>query len=119
MESVEYRAFIHFFNKLTTVFHDKGYLVHFVPAGIISPNDVDEMSSLSNSDRAVRLLKNISDPLECGEKQSFYKMLDILQTHGNRHAKQLAENIKAFVRGVDPVVTSENTGNVVASIEGM
>ena len=118
MESVEHRAFTQFYSKLITVFHDKSYLVHFVPAGIILPNDVDEMSILSNSDRAVRLLKNISAPLECGEKQGFYKMLDILQAHGNLHAKQLAESIKAFVRGVDPVVRSDNTRAIAISIEG-
>ena len=120
IESVEYNAFTQFYSRLITVFHDKSYLVHFVPAGMISPNDVDEMYSLSNSDRAVRLLKNISAPLECGEneKQSFYKMLDILQAYGNLHAKQLAESIKAFVRGVDPIVRSENTGTFATSIEG-
>ena len=118
MESVEHRAFTQFYSKLITVFHDKGYLVHFVPAGIISPNDVDEMSILSNSDRAVRLLKNISAPLECGEKQGFYKMLDILQAHGNLNAKQLVESIKAFIKGVHSVVRGENTGTVAASIEG-
>lgn len=65
------------------------------------------MSNLSGSDRALRLLKNILAPLESGEKQSFYKMLEIMQAHGNLHAQQLAESIKAFVRGLDPVVNSE------------
>ena len=108
-ESVECNAFIKFFSKLTTVFHDKNYLVHFVPAGIISPNDVHNMSNLSDNDRAMCLLKNISASLECGEKQSFYVMLEIMQAHGNLLAQQLADCIKVFVRGVDPAVISAGT----------
>ena len=114
---MEYKAFVDFYSKLTTVFHDKNYIVHFVTAGIISPNDVDGLSKLSNNDRAMSLLKNISAPLECGEKQSFYKMLEIMQTHGNHHAQQLTENIKAVVRGVDPG-TSQSVETVVTPSEG-
>ena len=64
------------------------------------------MSKLPDNDRAMRLLKNISAPLECGEKQSFYKMLEIMQTHGKHHAQQLAENIIAVVT-VREIGTSE------------
>ena len=81
------------------MFHDKNYLAHFVSAGIISPNDVDDMFKLPSNDRAVSLLKNISAALQCGEKQSFYKMLEIMQAHGNLPAQQLADHIKVFVRG--------------------
>ena len=98
---MEYKIFVDFYNKLTTVFCDKKYISPFVSAGIISPNDVDDLSKLSNNDRAMSVLRNISAALECGEKQSFNKMLEIMQTHGNHHAQQLAENIKAAVRGVD------------------
>ena len=103
---MEFNAFIQFYSKLTTVFHDKNYLIHFVPAGIISPNDVHHMSKMSDNDRAASLLKNISAPLECGEKQTFYKMLEIMQAHGNLFAQQLVRNIKMVVRGVDPAVIS-------------
>ena len=115
---MESKAFVDFYSKLTTVFHDKNYLAHFVTAGIISPNDVDEFSKLSDNDRAMSLLKYISAPLECGNKQSFYNMLEIMQTHGKHHAQQLAENIKTVVRGVD-TGTSQRAETVVTPSEGM
>ena len=101
---MEYKAFVNFYSKLRTVFHDRNYTVHFVSAGIISPKDVDDMYMLSDNDRAKSLLKNISASLQCGEKQGFYKMLEILQVHGNFSAQQLADDIKVFVRGEDPAV---------------
>ena len=113
---MEYSAFIQFYDKLTVVFHDKNYLSHFVPAGIISPNDVHHMSNLPDNDRAMCLLKKISAPLECSEKQSFYKMLEIMRDHGNLFAKQLAENMLLLVRGVNPVVRNETSS---VAIEGI
>ena len=107
---MEYNAFIQFYDKLITVFHDKSYPSHFVLARIISPDDVHDMSNLLDNDRAVQLLKNISGPLKCGEKQSFYKMLEIMEIYGEHHVQQLAENIKAFV---------ESAETVVAPIEGI
>lgn len=115
---MEYKAFIKFFSRLSTVFHDKNYLAHFVSAGIISPNDVDDLSKLPSNDRAMSLLKNISASLEFGEKQSFYKMLDIMQAHGNLPAQQLADHMKVFVRGGDPAVVSMDT-TITILTEGM
>ena len=94
---MEYEVFIQFYSKLITVFQDRNYLAHFVPCKIISPSDVHHMYNLPDTNRAVYLLKNISAPLECGEKQSFYSMLDVMVTHGNFHAQKLAENMKASV----------------------
>ena len=65
------------------------------------------------------ILNNISASLEFDDEQSFYKMLEIMQDHGNLHARQLAENMKAFIKGIDPIVIIENTEVVVASIGGM
>ena len=113
---MEYSAFIQFYDKLTVVFHDKNYLSHFVPAGIISPSDVHHMSTLPDNDRAMCLLKNISAPLECGENQSFYKMLEIMKTYGSLYVKQLAEDITLFLKGINPVAKNETTST---AIEGM
>ena len=74
---------------------------------------------MADDDRATSLLKHISAPLECGEKQSFYKMLEIMQVHGNLHAQQLGENIKAFVRGDLAVVSKDNRAKVAIPAEGM
>ena len=115
----EYEALTKFYNKLTAVFHDKSYLSHFVPAGIILVNDVHHMSDLPDNDRAICLLKNISTPLERNEKQNFYKMLEIMQEHGNLHAQQLADNMKAFVTGMDTLVIIKSTKAVATSSEGI
>ena len=77
------------------------------------------MYSLSDIERAMCLLKNISAPLENGEKQNFYKMLEILQAHGNPQAQQLAEDIQASVRREDTVVKGKTTGTITSSIEGI
>ena len=117
-ESVEYNLLINFYGKLATMFHAKNYLFHFVSAGIVPPDSASQMDSLPDIDRAVCILTNISTPLECGEKQSFYKMLEIMQAHGNIHAQELAEDIKASVRVEDPVVKSKTTGTAATVIEG-
>ena len=116
--SVEYNTLINFYGKLATEFHDINYLFHFIPAGIVPREDVLHMNSLSDIDRAMCLLNNVSAPFECGEKQNFYKMLEIMQTHGNVHTQQLVEDIKASVRGQDPVVKSKTIGSAKTVNEG-
>ena len=94
---IEYEAFIQFYNELITVFQDRSYLAHFVPTKIISPSDAHYMYSLPDYERAMCLLKNISAPLEYGEKQSFDKMLEIMRIHGKPYAQQLVGNMKEFI----------------------
>ena len=99
---VEYRVFIKFYSRLSTVFHNKDYLPHLVAARVVSPDSIRHLSSLSNRDRAVRLLACISDSFEGGEKGCFYGMLKVMQEHGNLHAQNVAKEInKAIVSGVD------------------
>ena len=114
---IEYEAFIQFYNELITVFQDKNYLIHFVPTKIISPSDAHYMYNLSDIDRAMCLLKNISAPLECGEKQSFHKMLEIMQIHGKSYAQSLAENMKKFVSGKDPTAGNDVTESIATPSE--
>jgi len=45
-------------------------------------------------------------------------MLEIMQVYGNLHAKQLAESIKAFIKGVEPVIICENIRTVATLLEG-
>lgn len=104
---MECEVFIDSYSKLITVFNDKNYLHHFVPAKIVLPSDVQHMFSLPDSDRAVYLLNKISAPLECGETECFYKMLEIMQEHGNGHAQKLAENMKAMAVVREPIAPIE------------
>ena len=116
--SVEYEALIQFYSELTTVFHDKNYLAYFVSAKMFLPSDVHHMSALPDKDIAMCILNKISASLESAEKQSFYRMLEIMKEHGSHHAQQLAENMKAFVKRIEPV-NVENTEFVVTSVEGI
>ena len=100
------------------MFHDKSYLFHFISAGIVPQDDVLDLYSLSDIERAMCLLNSISAPLKNGENQNFYKMLEILQAHGNPQAQQLAEDIQESVRRQDTVVKSKTTGTITSSIEG-
>ena len=121
-ETIEYEAFVQFYSKLIAVFHDKSYIPHFVPTKIISPNDVDQVSNLSDSDRAICLLKNISAPLKCGEKQNFYYMLEVIQVYGNLQAQELAENITAFVKRMDKnenMIKIDKNENIPTLAEGI
>ena len=99
--------FVKFYSKLTIVFRNKDYLPYLVTAGIVPPDNIHYLSSLSNRDRPMRILEYISDSLDGGDKQSFYEMLEIMKDHGNNHAQNLAEEInKAVVSGVDLAVPS-------------
>ena len=105
--------FIKFYSRLTTVFRNKDYLPHLVTAGIVAPDSVHYLSSLSNRDRAMRLLEYISDSLEGGEKECFDRMLKIMQDQGNLHAQNVAEEInKALVSGVDSIARTFTLGSI-------
>ena len=91
------------------MFYDTNYLSRFVPAGIILASDVDHITSLPGKDRAVCVLRNITASLECGNTQSFYKMLEIMQSYGTLHAKEVANDVLKWVSNVDPVVPKEGT----------
>lgn len=103
-ELLEKTVLIKFFSKLTTVFHDKDYLPHLVTARIVSTDNVHHLSSMSHRDRGMRVLEYVSDSLDGGHKECFYKMLEIMRNHGNSFAQNLAEEItKTIDSGVDCV----------------
>ena len=101
---MEHTVFVKFYSKLTVVFRNKDYLPYLVTAGIVPPDNIHYLSSLSNRDRPMRILEYISDSLDGGDKQSFYEMLEIMKGHGNSHAQNLAEEInKTVISGVDAI----------------
>ena len=116
-KSVEYEAFIQFHNEFTKVLHDKSYIPHLVSARIISLNDVHHMSNLPDNERAVCILKIISDPLESGENQNFYRMLEVIQDHGNCDAQKLVEDVKTLIASKDYNIRS--TEAAAAPTEGI
>ena len=106
---IEYEAFILFHNKINKVLCDKRFTPHFVSAKIISLNDVRHISNLPDNQRATCLLKSISGPIENGDTQNFYKLLEIMRDHGNPDAQKLVEDIKAFIGRNDPSIRSTET----------
>ena len=67
------------------------------------------MSTVSDNERAVCILKTISHPLECGDNENFYKMLEVIHDHGNPHAQELVEDIKALIGSKDHDIKSTET----------
>jgi len=96
---MEREAFITYYSDLTQVFRTNTFAAHFVSARIITMTDHDEICSLSPTSGGIRLLRNVSAPLETGDTRNFYKMLDIMQNHGNNHARTLVGSMQSFIRG--------------------
>lgn len=95
------------------MFGSKDYLPHFVTAGIISPNDLHDLSRMRSRDRAMRLLQYISDSLQCDDTQCFYKMLEIMKNHGHaEHVPKIAKKMNEAIRsGVSTVTRASSVGS--------
>ena len=63
------------------------------------------------------ILKIISDPLESGENQNFYRMLEVIQDHGNCDAQKLVEDVKTLIASKDYNIRS--TEAAAAPTEGI
>ena len=97
---MEYDVFITYYSDLTQVFRVDNILNfagRFLSARIITRSEYDEIYSLSPTDGSIRLLRSIAGPLEIGNTEHFYKMLEIMQNHGNIHAKTLSEKIQLLI----------------------
>ena len=115
---MEHGMFVKFYSKLTVVFRNKDYLPYLVTAGIVPPDNIHYLSSLSNRDRPMRILEYISDSLDGGDTQCFYDMLEIMKGHGNNHAQDLAEEVKAVISGVDSLTKIISLGSVTSLRSG-
>ena len=96
----EYDVFIQHYSKLISILQ-VDLTPHFVTAKIITLSDEDEITKASTiSHRAAMkmLLKPVSLSLETGYTTSFYKMLEIIQQHGNDAAQHLAGEMLAEVK---------------------
>jgi len=95
----EYKAFIQYYSKLTSILQ-VDLTPHFITAKIITLSDEDEITKASTTSHRTAmkmLLKPVSSSLETGYTTSFYKMLEIIQQHGNDAAQHLAGEILAEV----------------------
>ena len=79
-------------NTLTDV---DNLLPHFVQHGVISTNDLEEISTIVPSTKKVqKLLMHISGPLKAGNTEMFYTMLRVMEEYGLQATNQLADQIK-------------------------
>ena len=72
---------------------------YFVSEGIITLAENDEISAESNPIKKVEmLLRKVSSPLESGVTKSFYVMLEVMASYGNKATKELARMINDMLQ---------------------
>ena len=76
---------------------------YFVSEEIITPAENDEISAESNPlTKAQMFLQKVSSPLESGQTNSFYAVVDVMATYGNRSTKELARSINVTLHASVP-----------------
>jgi len=70
-------------------------LRYFVTENIINGEQEEKIKTVctTKSDKVSKLLLYISEPLESGESNGFYTMLQIMKTHGVEVTQHLADQI--------------------------
>ena len=87
--------FVENYSAIKSTLRNTDLLQHFAVESVITMIELDEISSVRNpAEKIGALLSKISGPLEAGLTSSFYKLLDIMQDHGNRTTKELANIIR-------------------------
>ena len=96
----EYKVFKETYPQLMKTLTDiDDLLTYFVARNIITMRQEDDIKQLSvPQERVRRLLLIISGPLESGDKNGFYVLLDIMKNHGTQSTQDLAENILSKLR---------------------
>ena len=88
---VECRVLTNHYYQLTNMLFQTNLIPHLVKEEIILPLDEEELSSISTSTKKAQfVLQKISAALQSGFSQSYYKLLNIMKSHGNCDLKQLA-----------------------------
>ena len=90
-------------NTLTDV---DDLLPHFVQHGVISTNDLEEISATvpsTKKQKVQKLMIHISGPLKAGNTEVFYTMLRIMEEYGHQATNQLAGQIRRSL-----LATNEN-----------
>ena len=95
-------VFIEHYNKLITALPVKSLIAKFVSAKIITFADQDAiLQGDGPEEQARRFLRHISTRLESGKSETFRKMLDVIEKHGEPY-DYLAKDIKKDIlkRGI-------------------
>ena len=92
-------------------------LKYFVTEKIITTDEEEEIKSYSiKSERVSKLLFNISGPLEAGDSNGFYTMLQIMKTHGVDATQRLANHIITRVDKFKlPILVNTGVASVISN----
>jgi len=98
--SREMELFKEYYPKLCNTMTDiKNLLQYFVQKNIIKLEDQDTIGSeIKSCDQVKAFLKHISGPLQGGNTEIFYTMLDIMEVNGVEATKQLANELKITLK---------------------
>ena len=96
----EYCVFIKKYSALVDTLKNTDLYRYFVSEEIITLAENEELSAEVIPIKKVEiLLRKISSPLESGHTKSFYVMLEIMASYGNRATKELSRNINETIHG--------------------
>lgn len=91
----ELRVFRKYYNDMMKIIPITSLSGHFVSANIITPcEDEEVISPTTPTERARTFLLKMSGPLEAGQTESFYRLLEILESFGNEDCSKLASKMK-------------------------
>ena len=87
----EYKIFKDHYHGLTKLLFNTNLTPYLIQEGVIAPADQEKLSAINTSSgKAEMVLPKITSGLEAGLTESFYKMLEIMKSYGNRDAQQLS-----------------------------
>ena len=91
-----YQHFIkHRIEFCDTIRDVKNLLPHFAQENVISDDDYQDINNtVELRDRVQKLMIYILDSLKADNTESFYIMLKIMETHGNKSTKKLAQKLR-------------------------
>ena len=96
----EYSVFKDHYYGLTKLLFNTNLTPHLIQEGVIAPTDHEKLNAIDTSTgKAEMVLPIVTSGLEAGITESFYKMLDIMESYGNSDAQQLSIAIKRKVAG--------------------
>ena len=91
---LEHRVFTQHYGRLTSLFH-RSLLPHLIAEGVLLQADLEEIDSASTSEKKAHIvLMKITASLDARLTESFYKLLAIMKSHGNRDLQELASLMK-------------------------
>ena len=96
----EYKIFKDHYRGLTKLLFTTNLTPHLIQERVIALADQEKLSAINTStEKAEVVLQKISLGLEAGLTESFYKMLEIMKSYGNRDAQQLSMTIEQEIAG--------------------